>query len=385
MSPPNKNQHYVPQSYLRGWATNEQTTIHLIKQQREIQKQSISNICSAAYFNSKEVILEKALAGLEKVQADAINHIRDGGSLRALSTGEQCMLMSFVTTQRQRSAVMRDEISDSAEEAFQEGLQNDLRNAGYDPNDYTEIRDQVFERTVQETHHFMIAHGVLSPFGMHDLEAAILENTTNLPFITSEAPIIFANPRFKRQYGLTYPGMGNRGIQIYCPLSPTQCLVFYDPEAYRVETDQDWNATVEDPNDVRELNMLQVFATDSFLIHAESNQTERMKSLVSDSSKYENWENIDQRLPSVTTEGGDQTYAYQPRHQLHNLTPTLGPIHILKNVSYGPRTSGTEVGRSIVHRIMNQSETTEKALMRSVMFMVRVTGLKSSAFPTVFD
>ncbi|MBC9988010.1 DUF4238 domain-containing protein [Haloferax sp. AS1] len=83
--PPYKNQHYVPQSYLRGWATDSTVPIYHLENEREIPGQQIANLCSRSYFNSEDTTIEKVLSRLEAAHADVFNVLRDGATLRSLS------------------------------------------------------------------------------------------------------------------------------------------------------------------------------------------------------------------------------------------------------------------------------------------------------------
>lgn len=56
----------------------------------------------------------------------------------------------------------------------------------------------LFEQTFQNVHHFMMMHSILAPIGNHELACTVLENETETDFITSEAPVVFANPDSSR-------------------------------------------------------------------------------------------------------------------------------------------------------------------------------------------
>lgn len=295
--PPYKNQHYVPQSYLRGWATNSTLPLYHLEHEREIPSEHIAKICSRSYFNSEETYIEQVLSRLEGAHAEAFNSLREGATLRSLSIGERRLLLSFAFTQRQRTRLMRDEIRASSEDYFREGIQEEVAAAGYDPTNYADLEDAFFEETVQNVHHFMMLHGILAPIGNNELECVVLENETETEFITSEAPVVFENPRFKEERDLTYAGMANAGLQVYCPLSPRLCLLFYDPRTYLVDTDRNWHAPLTDERDVRKLNLLQVLNTDTFVLYESPRQEATMKELVGEAREFADWQTVSQPLP----------------------------------------------------------------------------------------
>lgn len=359
--PPYKNQHYVPESYLKAWATDSSVPIYHLEQERELPPQNISNICSRSYFNSEETYVEPVLGELEDAHAEAFDALRDGTSLRALSIRERRLLLSFVFTQRQRTRLMRDEIRDSAEEYFRENIRKDVAAAGYDPTEYTDLEDPFFKQTVQGVHHFMMLHGILAPIGNHELVCAVLENETDTDFITSEAPVIFANPRFKEERDMTYVGMANGGLQVYCPLSPRLCLLFYDPEVYLVNTDRSWHAALTKTADVRELNLLQMRTTDTFVLYETSGHGAVMQELANEAQKFESKESIPQPIPG--TDRIDADYSYEPPHQLHDITPTPEPISFLADVEFKQRHRAPDAQRQIVRRLLKRTDTSEETLL----------------------
>jgi hypothetical protein len=267
---------------------------------------------------------------------------------------------------------MRDEIRNSAEEYFHEAIREDVAAAGYDPTEYRELEDALFEDTVQHVHHFMMMHGILAPIGNHELACTVLENETEMNFITSEAPVVFANPRFKTERDLTYAGMANGGLQVYCPLSPRLCLLIYDPEVYLVDTDGNGHASLNDEADAREINHLQVLNTDTFVLYETSGQEATIREVVEEAQEFENWETVSQPLPVGGSEDAD--YPYQPPHQLHDVTPTPEPVSIRAGVEFSQRERAPEIQRYIVQRLLEHADTSEEALLRAVVYMLNNAG-----------
>lgn len=90
-----------------------------------------------------------------------------------------------------------------------------------------------------------------------DLKPVFLVNKTSQEFITSDSPIVPFNPFFQM---LGYPGetgLGNSGLQIYCPLTPQIAVLLYDQEIYEFKaTDHPTTIHVDRLKDVRSLNKL---------------------------------------------------------------------------------------------------------------------------------
>ncbi|WP_188148881.1 DUF4238 domain-containing protein [Haloferax sp. AS1] len=285
--------------------------------------------------------------------------------------GEQRLLLSFVFTQRQRTRLMRDEIRASAEDYFRSKLREIVTKAGSDPANHTDLEDTVFEQTVQDVHHFMMLHGILAPIGMYGLDCVVLENETEIELITSEAPVVFANPCFKDTRRLTYTGMGDAGLQVYCPLSPRLCLLFYDPKTYLVQDNREWHASLADEQDVRVLNLLQILSTDTFVLYESLGQETMMKALTRKAREVGDWQTVPQ--PPLASDDEDAQYPYEPPHQLHNITPSPAPVSIRAGVEFHRRTRAEMKQRRAVWRLMECSETTEKAILKAVKILFEDT------------
>jgi len=377
MAPPYTNQHYVPESYLQGWTYEGEDclSIFLIEQEHEVNWQPIDEICSAKNFNSEYKPLEILLGRLESAHANAFNRIRNGYSLRSLPVGERRLLLSFAVTQRMRSKLMREEIESLGESLVDKVLEEDVPKLGLDTEEFRKMWESRSDNEIMINHHAQMMQGILAPFGMHELEAVVLDNTSQEPFVTSEAPIIFENPRFKQERGMNYPGMSNGGLQIYCPISPTQCLLFYDPEIYGVARDKGAHAELSDPQEVRELNMLQVLATDSFLIYQGTEQVGRIISLIKDARQYEDWEPVELSYDSIVEYSEPGSYSYVPQHQLHSLIPSLSPVIQYTGTAYRQRKDAETVQRYLIHRILSQVESSERAVISAIVFMMKNAGI----------
>lgn len=367
--PEYKNQHYVPESYLQGWATSDRVPIYHLASENEYGSQHVSNICSRSYFNSQSPFLEKWLSKLESAHASAFNQIRDGTTLRNLSTQKRRLLTSFVFTQRFRTKMMRDEIDASARNYWNETIHTEFERHGLDTDQYSDFLEFQLEQTVVAVHHQQMMQGILSPMGVSDLNLALLVNRTGEKFVTSDAPIILANPRFKEEYDLHYAGMSNQGLQVYCPLNSFLCLLLYDSEAYSVDSNSNWTVSLSSEKDIRQLNMLQIL-TSECVIYEDSDRESELRELHNDSEKYRNPVEIPRKFQR---EGdNDIEYQYQSTHQMHNLTPSLDPVHLRPDLSFGSRPSSGELRqRFAVRKISQLSEYSEEAVARAIQHLLQ--------------
>lgn len=89
-----------------------------------------------------------------------------------------------------------------------------------------------------------------------DLRITLIKNTSPLPFITSDHPVVKYNQFFMSHNYYKAYGYGQIGIQIFFPISPSLCLVLFDPIPYRVHNYYENKFVVKDPVSIRSINTL---------------------------------------------------------------------------------------------------------------------------------
>ena len=110
----------------------------------------------------------------------------------------------------------------------------------------------------------------------------VFENHTNIPFWTSDNPLAKQNEYDKHPFGTL--GVLNRGIEIHVPLTPTLCIVAYDPTVfkYKIET----QGFYEKQAVIRE-NFLQLRSSSRF-IYSDTNRFHIIKSMLDNNPRYRN-------------------------------------------------------------------------------------------------
>jgi hypothetical protein len=79
-----KNQHYVPQHFLKGWATDSVVDV-LPLSEGKIFPNSIRKVCSRDYFYGNPPSVETELGKLEGHQNSPIKKLRNGTDIPELS------------------------------------------------------------------------------------------------------------------------------------------------------------------------------------------------------------------------------------------------------------------------------------------------------------
>lgn len=256
-----KNQHFVPQHYLRGFSEDGRSIrLYHLGSGKIVARASLRSQCSRNYFYGADRRLENALANIEGADETALKQVRASTRLptdaesRAALAGIAIILSGRTAKaiERQRASFL-DIVTESARRFFR------LHNIPA-PSD-AEIRSEFAtdalptEASVQSV---VDLQSVVS-----DLRMKLLIAPEPDEFITSDHPTVITNQRF---YGRTrFPstsGFAMRGIQVFLPLSPAVCLVQYDGQCYRIGARRRESVSIT-RRDTETLNALQLLNCDS--------------------------------------------------------------------------------------------------------------------------
>jgi len=177
-----RNQHYVPQHYLRGWAEEEKISVYHLEKGPIPVKTSINKVCSENYLYGNPTHVEEELSKLEGLHQDPLDTLRDGETLSNLTRRERILLLSFITTQRTRAKSTRKSIKEG-DEMLRRGVREDLLSGTYeDLIEWTsEIEPEEKEETLVDAatlgiHLQMIVLGVFWFYNICYLASAMFRN-----------------------------------------------------------------------------------------------------------------------------------------------------------------------------------------------------------------
>lgn len=331
-----KNQHYVPQHYLRGWAPDDQIEV-FHTERGSVPTTHISNVCSEDYLYGSPTHVEQELGHLEDHHHRPLKTLRTGSSLPELTPAEIVLLLSFVTTQRTRSKFTQEDIA-AGDDILRDGFRDDMANDRYEDRihwktDLTtdEKESSLVDASVLGIHQSLMTKGVLGHLVIGDLKGVMLRNMTKTEFVVSDLPIVLDNPRFKRQTGMGPAGLAERGLQIYCPLDPSRLLLLYDPLIYSIESNSRQQVLIKSESIVDELNLLQFHNADSVLMHRNCS-TEYLEELREQVETVRSKKIIRQEHELETGE----TYEVEktPPYQVPAASPDLPAYRIHRTIRY---------------------------------------------------
>lgn len=236
----NKNQHYVPQCYLKRFSSVDSgLAINLFNLDRKklIENAPIKKQCSKGYFYGEDLVIEKALQPIEGEYSSVINQIVEPGY--KLSDEHKNFFKRFWLLQHMRTdAASRRSVEMSDEMGVV---------AGIDPSEY---RQELKEAVIQSMKIFYEHMDIVD-----DLKVCLIKNKTGTEFITSDDPAVLSNKWHilkKSSSGFSF-GLGSAGNIILLPLTPNILCLGYDGDVYSVRHKNGW-VDVKDKRDIQSLN-----------------------------------------------------------------------------------------------------------------------------------
>ncbi|MDO9483897.1 MAG: DUF4238 domain-containing protein [Hydrogenophaga sp.] len=259
-----KNQHYVPRLLLRHFATGVEEEVQVFDSTRTLSRSSIvRRVFSQNFFydddNSMEAFLAKEIESPANGPIKAI--VADPAQL--IVPGHPALLL-FIAVQMTRTPGARHELMNFVD-AFSGSLfeqlaeLNDLsieavKNLRLRPKDPRAVGNELLLRST------------LSCGLMEDLSWHVLTNSTDLPFVISDHPVVHYNWYLKDSNDPGYTGITKRGVQIFLPLSPSVTLALIDKSVYKFGEKGSRCTELHDKRDVELLNSLQFRSRQDFIV-----------------------------------------------------------------------------------------------------------------------
>jgi hypothetical protein len=239
----NKNQHFVPKSYLRAFSERgEGKSVHLfnIDRRRLIYGAPTKHQCSGDYFYGKDPAIDRPIQEMEGLYAAMIRKLSVPGYV--LSSDNSRALLRFALLQ-----YLRTEAASKRTLELWDETTSMMRVDG------ARYRAEVKEAVQHSMGMFLECISMWD-----DLAVALIRNRTGVGLVTSDDPCALANRWFdkdKRTKGQSY-GLGSAGAVVILPLSREILMFGYDRDTYQVQRKKGW-VDVTDSNDIRRLNEFQ--------------------------------------------------------------------------------------------------------------------------------
>lgn len=267
-----KNQHYVSQFYLKNFSINKNKKnigAYLLNEDRFIKSTEIKNQVSDRYYYGEDGIIEERLGFMETRQSPLINKIFEKEVPLKNSAGERDLYELVALTHIRNPKIVR----------YFKNMVNAVANSS--------VYDFLGKGSL-EKHAKIIGFKFIDDIVnfLVDLDYKILVNETDVPFITSDLPVVrynkylenFSNSFCTIAYSLV-------GLKVFLPLNENMCLVLYDSETYKIGNKKDKFVYVSCEKEINQINLLQVLNCESMLYFNEKFTETYAKELVAISRK----------------------------------------------------------------------------------------------------
>lgn len=260
-----KNHHYVPRFYLKRFShSNEGLLIGLynLKNKIFIKKAPVKHQASSDYLYGKDDEVESELSKLESNISKLFYYWTEEKLLipPPENSNGLTILKRFILYQIFRTPKAGEDVNKSSDKALK------ILSKNIFPEMWEEIKDSKLQHS--EPALLALLNCVDKEHTLDFLSCKFLVNLSDLPFITSDAPVVLYNQLMENcdnYVGAT--GLTSKGLQIFYPIHPRLMICLFDSNEYDYgTTDCISTKLVEDSH---QLNALQFINCNSQLFFNE--------------------------------------------------------------------------------------------------------------------
>lgn len=248
-----KNQHYVPQMYLRLFSTNKDgARIGMFHLAKELYRAAIplKHQAKEDFFYGRDGELEDGLSKLEMKTAPFLKAVISLSQIPPKNKEAYgwILLFTIILVNRTKDAV--EKIKEASSKMINEIMKHDDRVKDKAGKYFIFPKDAAAMSVLSTTSQIHLAT---------DLKMKLLINKTDLKFITSDHPVIRYNQFLeKREHPGGIVGLATKGLQIFFPISPEHMLCYYDDWIYKIGDRAQEVISINNRSDVDKLNYLQI-------------------------------------------------------------------------------------------------------------------------------
>ena len=250
--PNNKKHHYVPRFYLKRFSENERSIcLYNLPHERKVINANLKSQCYKDYFYGKDGNTEDALCDIENDASFLFKKIDKYGCLPPPMTEPHILMALYILIQHGRTKYQADAMDEMHDKmfkhTFREKLEAELEGVNID--DFIVGIENVSQYSLQLlTQYYPL---------LLDLGYKLLKNKTDVEFITSDNPVVLYNQLMSYRKMGSNTGLSSKGLQIFFPISPSEIIVLYDTDVYRLGSNSKIVIDITNKRDVYNLNILQ--------------------------------------------------------------------------------------------------------------------------------
>lgn len=253
-----KNQHYVPQSYLRLFSNDGKNIgVYHINEDKIIPSAAISNQVSEDYFYSKDIRIEEDLDYMESKGMLAFHKLINRPQYK-LHEVERFNIICYIVLQYGRTLKAVNKLEASTNEYGMRLFKEFYGQNEIDPH----LRYGFKEPGASALN--IICNCIL---GCCDLSYKVLEIDRNIVshFITSDNPVCLFNPLFDMFGYKDAIALGQRGLCMLMPLTPRIVIVLFDHDVYKMGNRSSYSI-IKQYNDINIINRIIASSANEILI-----------------------------------------------------------------------------------------------------------------------
>ncbi len=222
-------QHYVPKFYMKNFANGKLFNLYNYKQNLMKNDIPYASQCYKNNFYGKDKKTENELSILETKWSVAIKNVLEHSN--GINIEDERLIKQFCCYQYLRTEKAVEQTKYSLYEAYKKMIPIILQFEGMTATEqqiekyaFKYANDLNVEKSVKN--YIKIAKENYKM--LYSLKLVILENQTDIEFITSDNPIIIGN-EFQSENGL---GINSIGVYFLFPISPSKYVLIYDDKIY---------------------------------------------------------------------------------------------------------------------------------------------------------
>lgn len=277
----NKKQHYVPKFYLKFFSIKDEghhIGLYNKNSKKFVREAGLSGQAYGDFFYGKDGKLEGALSQIEGAFRRILGDIIEKEYFPTLSTKEYRDLLDFTFLQAFRTKARAKQM-----DAMISGALKQI--ASHDPRLTDKLND--FEVGLTNGPAMMLSVLAENVKIVSDLHGKLIINSSPIPFITSDHPVVKYNQFLeRRKHPGSWTGMASKGLQIFYPISDKYMIVFYDPKIYKYGFKAQNCITTSNSEDINQLNVLQLINCEELLFFNEKVNELYVKNLFEKNKKF---------------------------------------------------------------------------------------------------
>jgi hypothetical protein len=223
--PEKRDQHFVPQFYLRHFGHGRYISVFNIGRRKHFHQASIRNQCQRPYYYGRDGKVDDGLTRLEDRVGPLLARIIATGRPPPIESDEHLALLEFVSFQRARTPAVA-----AMHEAMNTKMLRSLATStGQLPDGDLAQLEMRLDNPVLHSVRLAPRHGPI----LMDLGSKLLVNDSPIEFVASDVGVTLTNTWFRSDHQGSV-GLARAGLQIWLPLSPRQMLLLFDRGVYRL-------------------------------------------------------------------------------------------------------------------------------------------------------